>query len=234
MRIMTVAMVLAGFALSQAAPARSAAADYPPAFPRAGASQLLDNAWGAVWDVIYPPGQPTPMHRRQFDFVGVELADSSVTTTTPEGVRKDFPTKHGESYFLPRGTTHIEETPAGSPPRHAVIIDLKDGVPAAAAPERTPVSVFPGEAAQKVTESPRVVLWDYAWPARPRKVGAVLTRNTFIVIVDGGGELTGVGPDGKPQVQSVAAGQVLFRPAGATLSEAATKGAVRAIVVELK
>ncbi len=231
MRFVGMATVLAGLALASAPLAWSAEPDYPPAFPRAGASLLLDNAWGAAWDVIYAPGQPTPMHRHRFDFVGVELADSSVTITTPDGQKKTFPEKHGDSYFLPKGTTHIEETPAGDPARHAVIIDLKDGAPAVSAPASASVATFPGEAARKVQESPRAILWDYAWPAR--SPAATLAHNTFIVVVDGG-ELTTIGSDGKPQVRTVASGEVFFRPAGAMLSEAAIKGPVHAIVVELK
>jgi hypothetical protein len=231
MRFLRAAAVLGGLALASAPLAWGAEPDYPAAFPRAGASLVLDNAWGAVWDVVYTPGQPTPMHRHRFDFVGVELADSSVTITTPDGDRKSFPAKHGDSYFLARGTTHIEETPAGAPPRHAVIIDLKDGAPAASAPASALVAAFPGEAARKVQDGPRTILWDYAWPAK--SPAATLTHNTFIIVVDGG-ELTTIGSDGKPQVRAVASGQVFFRPAGATLSEAAIKGPVRAIVVELK
>ena len=230
MRILTTAAILAALFLAQ--PAR-AADDYPPAFPRAGGTLIMENAWGAAWDAVYAPGQPTPMHRHRFDFVGVELADSAVTVTTPDGQSKTFPAKHGDSYFLPRGVTHVELTPAGDPARHAVLIDLKDGAPAATSSPLASVAAFPGEAARKVVENPRVVLWDYAWPATPPAAPAVYARNTFIVIVDGG-ELTATGPAGKTATVPVTSGQVLFRPAGSALAEAATKGQVRAIVVELK
>ena len=58
------------------------------------------------------------------------------------------------------------------------------------------------------------------------------------ILVNGGyhdaGDLTATGPDGKTATVPVTSGQVLFRPAGSALAEAATKGPVRAIVVELK
>jgi len=225
MRIVTLAAAMAAIALS------STAADYAPAFPRAGARLVLDNAWGSAWDVTYTPGQPTPMHRHMLDSIGVELADSSVTVTTPDGAQETFPSKHGDSYYMPRGTTHIEVTPAGFPPRHAVIIELKDGAPAAPATAAAPGTTFPDAAARKVTESPRVILWDDAW-STSRPAVAVLTHNAFIVIVDGG-VLTTSRPDGKRRDQAVVAGQVLFQPAGSALPEA-FKGPVRAIVVELK
>ena len=227
MRMLSASLMMAALAVGQALPARAAAPDYPPAFPRAGATEVLANSWGTVWDVTYLPGQPTPMHRHRFDFIGVELADSAVTVTAPDGAAKTFPTRHGESYFLARGTTHVEETPAGQPTRHAVIVDLKDVAPAAPSP-----GAFVGDpAAKTVTENARMILWDYAWPTRPRPV--TVTHNTFIIIVDGG-ELTGHGPDGKAYIQTVTSGQVLFSPAGATLTAAATRGAVRAVLVELK
>jgi quercetin dioxygenase-like cupin family protein len=227
MRIMTLAAAMAVVALSQAV-----AADYPPAFPRAGARLVLDNAWGSAWDVTYRPGQPTPMHRHQLDSVGVELADSSVTVTTPDGAKESFPSKHGDSYYMPRGTTHIEVTPVGFPPRHAVIIELKDAPPAPTGSPDVSGSAFPGVSARKVTESPRVILWDYDWP-RHQPTAAILAHNAFIVIVDGG-ELTVFAPDGGLLTQTVVAGQVLFRPAGAVLPEAGAKDHVRAVVVELK
>ena len=234
MKRVIMAAVLAAFAWAPAALGAEADArlvanqDYPPAFPRAGPRLVLDNPWGAAWDVVYPPGQPTPMHRHGLDSVGVELADSSVTVTTPDGAAQSFPSRRGESYYMPRGTTHIEVTPAGFAPRHAVIIELKDGVPAAPAPG--PDLAAP--AAQKVAESPRVILWNYAWPASP---GAAvrLAHNAFIVVIDGG-RLTDAGPDGTRRTQAVTSGQVLFRPAGAVLSEVAAEGPVRAVVAELK
>jgi hypothetical protein len=230
LRILTLAAAVAAAALS------CAAAEYPPAFPREGASLVLDNAWGSAWDVTYSPGQPTTMHRHSLDSVGVELADSSVTVTTPDGAQERFPSKHGDSYFMPRGTTHIEVTPLGFPPRHAVIIELKDGAPPAPTIAAAPWAVFPDAAARKVTEGPRVILWDYAWPTShpaPRQTGAVLAHNAFIVIVDGG-ELMLPRPDGKRRLEAVTPGEVMFRPAGEVLPETGAKSHVRAVVVELK
>jgi len=226
MRILTLAAAMTGVALS------CVAADYPPAFPRAGAKLVLDNAWGSAWEVTYTPGQPTPMHRHQLDSVGIELADSSVTVTTPDGASETFPSKHGESYYMPRGTTHIELTPLGFAPRHAVIIELKDGAPVAAPIAAAQRSFFPDTAARKVSESPRVILWDYAWP-KSHPGSAVLAHNAFVVIVDGG-ELRLPGPDGRRRVEAVTPGEVLFRPAGAPLPASGEAGPIRAVVVELK
>lgn len=216
--------LLAVFALSFAGASRGQ--DLPPAFPRDGATLILDNAWGSVWDVVYTPGKPTPMHRHRFDFVGVELADSAVTITTLDGRRKTFPEPKGDSYFLPRGTTHIEETPLGSPARHAVIIDLKDGSPPGLAD--APVA-FQAGVATKVADNPRVIVWDHVWVAGRAEPAPALARNVFIVFVTAGVLST----RGAAAI-SVAPGQVIFEPAGAVLPVATANGSVRGVVVELK
>lgn len=55
------------------------------ALPRPSATQIRDSARGTVWDVIYPPGMPTGMHRDRTDFVGVEMVETSLEITTPDG-----------------------------------------------------------------------------------------------------------------------------------------------------
>ena len=221
MRIVTLAVALTAAIVAVAL--SCAAADYPPAFPRAGASLVLDNAWGSAWDVSYTPGQPTPMHRHQLDSVGVELADSSVTVTTPDGAQETFPSKHGDAYYMPRGTTHIEVTPLGlcAP---ACGDHRPEGRRAGGSGDwLAPASFFPDTAASKVAESPRVILWDYAWPSStPRRV--MLAHNAFIVILDGG-ELRLPGPDGRRRVETVKPGEVLFRPAGTPLPARRRQGA---------
>ena len=57
----------------------------PPAFPRDGAKQLIDNDRVTVWDVVIPKGKPTVMHQHKYDMVRVELADTTVRVTNPGG-----------------------------------------------------------------------------------------------------------------------------------------------------
>src|SRR5579885_2798326 len=90
-----------------------------PALPRPGATEIFDNARGRVWDVIYPPGMSTGMHRHPSDFVGVELVDTLLKVTTPDGKEHINPIHRGEIYMLPGGTTHIEETVVGHPQRNS-------------------------------------------------------------------------------------------------------------------
>jgi hypothetical protein len=57
-----------------------------PALPRPGATEIFENDRGRVWDVIYPPGMPTGMHRHATDFVGVELVDTLLNLTTSKRI----------------------------------------------------------------------------------------------------------------------------------------------------
>ena len=45
----------------------------PLPFPRAGAKQLLENDRVTVWDVVWPKGQPTALHRHPYTLAGVYL-----------------------------------------------------------------------------------------------------------------------------------------------------------------
>ncbi|MDE1940435.1 MAG: hypothetical protein KGI68_15540, partial [Alphaproteobacteria bacterium] len=100
-----------------------------PALPRPGATEIFDTARGRVWDVTYPPGMSTGMHRHPSDFVGVELVDTLLKVTTPDGKVRISPIHRGEIYMLPKGLTHIEENVIGQPQRNSILIELKDGGP---------------------------------------------------------------------------------------------------------
>ena len=47
-----------------------AAQSYPPAFPRTNATKLVETDRIVVWDIVWPKGQPTPMHQHVHDQVG--------------------------------------------------------------------------------------------------------------------------------------------------------------------
>ena len=51
-----------------------AQSELPPPFPRTNATQLLDTDRITVWDVVWPKGQPTAMHRHVYDQVGTYYA----------------------------------------------------------------------------------------------------------------------------------------------------------------
>src|ERR1041385_6265277 len=136
-----------------------------PALPRPGATQILDNERGRVWDVIYPPGMSTGMHRHPNDFVGVELVETMLKVTTPDGKEHVNPVHRGRIYMLPKGLTHIEENVIGHPQRNSILIELKDGGTREYANSgKTPFG-FAVDDAKKVADNDRVNLWDVAWNA---------------------------------------------------------------------
>ena len=198
-----------------------------PALPRPGATQILDNARGRVWDVIYPPGMPTGLHRHPSDFVGVELVDTMLKVTRPDGKASTNPIRRGTIYMLRQGLTHIEESVVGQPQRNSILIELKgerpDGKPAA-----------PGfTAGKKVTDNERVMLWDASWTAGQPAQPFAQTHDIFLVPIDAG-VLEITAPGETRRTLPLSGGMVVFLPAGAQRSIRSTQGTVRAAVVELK
>lgn len=205
----------------------------PHAFPREGAIQVFDNSWGTAWNATWTPHKPTSLHQHTYDFVGVELVDTSFSLSAPGQQPRTVFSKRGASYFLPKGTTHVEEGLSSNPPRHAVLIDLKDTPSRSYNNSTSYPMAFPMRDAIKVVENQRIIMWDYTWTPGQSTPIYFHDRDSFVMIVDGG-ELTLSTSDAAPQVISVSPGQVLFNPGGRAYAEHANKGAVRAIIVELK
>ena len=159
--------------------------------------------------------------------------DSTFNVTQPGGDPRPTARKKGDAYFLPKGTTHSEEGLSDSPPRHAVLIDLKPQQSPAVVNNTQYRAVFPANTATKVLENPRVVMWDMTWTAGQPAQIYFYTRNTFVVYVDGG-ELRSSEAGGVEALRPIAPGQVIFVAAGRARSDQATAASVRAIVVELK
>jgi len=198
-----------------------------PALPRPGATEILDNARGRVWDVIYPPGMPTGMHRHPTDFVGVELVDTMLKVTTPDGKVSTNPIKRGSIYMLRQGLTHIEENVVGQPQRNSILIELKGE-----RPDGKPVA--PGfTAGKKVADNERLMLWDANWNAGQPAQPFAQTHDIFLVPIDAG-VLEITAPGEATRTLPLSGGMVVFLPANTQRSIRSTQGIVRAGVVELK
>jgi len=198
-----------------------------PALPRPGATEILDNARGRVWDVIYPPGMPTGMHRHPTDFVGVELVDTMLKVTTPDGKASTNPIHRGTIYMLRQGLTHIEESVVGQPQRNSILIELKGE-----RPDAKPAA--PGfSAGKKITDNERVMLWDASWAAGQPAQSFAQPHDIFLVPIDAG-VLEITAPGEAVQTLPLSGGMVVFLPASAQRSIRSTLGTVRAAVVELK
>jgi uncharacterized protein YjlB len=204
-----------------------------PALPRPGATQIFDNARGRVWDVIYPPGMSTGMHRHPSDFVGVELVETLLKVTTPDGKEHVGPIRRGQIYMLPKGTTHIEENVVGHPQRNSILIELKDGGPALYDNHSAAPAGFAAAGAQQVADNARVILWDARWTAGAPAKRFFQSHDMFIVPIDAG-TLSITSPDDATQTLPLAGGQVVFLQGGHVRDIHATEGNVRAAVIELK
>ena len=96
---------------------------YPLAFPRKHVKKLLENTQVVVWDYVWRPGEPTPMHFHDKDAVVVFEATGALKATTPDGNSAIAEIKFGGVRFNPRGRTHTEVLAGGE--ARAVITELK-------------------------------------------------------------------------------------------------------------
>ena len=112
-----------------------AAQDLPPPFPRTNATKLLETDRINVWDIVWPKGQPTALHRHVYDQVGTYYARGGRLITATDGTERRGMTEVGSLSTTRKGTTHVEEGTT-DPPLRAVFIELKkdepSGTPAAA------------------------------------------------------------------------------------------------------
>jgi len=230
-------IILAALAAVSASPlyAQEMAGPYKlvPALPRPGATQILDNERGTVWDVIYPPGMSTGMHRHPVDFVGIELVDTMLKVTTPDGQVHVNPVRRGQIYMLPKGLTHIEENVIGHPQRNSILIELKDAGPHDYRNSGHAPAGFTADSAKKTADNARVILWDASWPAGAAGKSFFQSHDMFLVPMDPG-VLTITSGDEPAKTLPVAGGQVVFLPGGHTRTIQSSEGTVRAAVVELK
>ena len=210
-----------------------AAQSYPPPFPRAGATRLIENERVVVWDVTWPKGQPTPMHRHPRDLVGVFLADGSRVITAEDGTKTPSVTKAGQAVFAPKGVVHIEEGTSDQPAR-AILLELSGDRPSGVAATGTNVRpAFPREGAKQLLDNERVTVWDYQWTTGATVPLHHHTRDAVIIWFENG-KLQSNPASGAPSEIVAAVGQARYAPRGTVHSETVTAGTPRAIVVELK
>jgi hypothetical protein len=96
---------------------------YPLAFPRLNAKKLLENDKVVVWDTVWLPGKPTPMHFHDKDALVVYEASGALQSTTADGKQAVSNYHYGQIRFSPRDHTHSEVLVGGH--GQEVIIELK-------------------------------------------------------------------------------------------------------------
>lgn len=97
--------------------------DRPPAFPREGAKQLLDNERVRVWDYVFTTGHVGPVHRHVRDAVAVWVADGKLRSTPPGGAPTVTTVRKFTATYSRRGNVHTEEAIEGAP--RAYVFELK-------------------------------------------------------------------------------------------------------------
>ena len=106
----------------------AAGQSYPPPFPRPGAVKMLENPRVQVWNVEWPKGQTTALHRHPYDMTGTYYAPGDRLITAVDGSKRPVSTKAGGIIWQRTGLTHIEEGTSDEPLR-AVMIELKQDGP---------------------------------------------------------------------------------------------------------
>jgi hypothetical protein len=95
----------------------------PLAFPRPHVKKLLENDRVIVWDYVWTPGQPTPMHFHDKDALVVHEANGALQSTAADGQITVNEYKFGDIRFNKRDRSHTELLVSGA--AHAVITELK-------------------------------------------------------------------------------------------------------------
>lgn len=213
--------------------ALAAQQELPPPFPRTNATKLLETDRIAVWDIVWPKGQPTAMHRHPYDQVGTYYARGGRTITTPDGQARSNITEVGSLSTTRKGTTHIEEG-STEPPLRAVFIELKkdtaSGLPAVNA-GGTPA--FPREGAQQLLDDDRVTSWDYTWASGAQSLRYRVAQETVVVWLGDGRLRVTQGTDA-PTESTVKAGTMRHLARGSNETLEMVGGSPRALFFQLK
>jgi hypothetical protein len=204
----------------------------PPPFPRTNATKLLDTDRFTIWDIVWPKGQPTAMHRHIYDQVGTYYARGGRLITTPDGAARATITEVGSLSTTRKGTTHIEEGNT-DPPLRAVFIELKKETASGVREADVGPAPFPREGAKQILDDDRVTAWDYTWAPGSQGLRYRPARETVIVWL-GAGKLR-VTPGGGAATESdVHAGTMRHMARDSNETVEIVSGSPRAILFQLK
>jgi predicted metal-dependent enzyme (double-stranded beta helix superfamily) len=136
------------------------AAKLPPAYPRAGATKILDNDRVQVWNIAWLKGQPSPLHRHLYDLVGVYYEPGDRMIISPEGAKRPVSTRAWDISFQKAGVTHIEEGTSDAPLR-AVFVEMKQAGPYGVDTASADAPPFSGQGAIQKLDNERVTVWEF-------------------------------------------------------------------------
>lgn len=183
----------------------------PPPYPREGTKALIDNARAQVWDVSWPKGKPSGMHRHLYDMTGLYYWPGDRIITAVDTSTRNISTKAGQIQWQLKGITHIEEGTSDDPLR-AVMIELKGDGPSGKVEKTAGVAAFTGST-MPLLDNERVTVWDYT-KAAPVKHSHPM--DAFVVWTEG------------------RVGHAVFIPAGTAHTDEPIGTATKATIFELK
>ena len=193
----------------------------PPPYPRPGTKALLDNSRAQVWDVSWPKGTPSGLHRHLYDMTGLYYWPGDRVITAVDGSTRNITTKAGAIQWQLKGITHIEEGTSEDSLR-AVMIELKGDGPSGKVVKTAGVAAFTGNV-MPLLDNERVTVWDYARPVGDglKAVAYAATphrhpMDTFVVWTEG------------------RVGHAVFIPAGTVHADEPIGAATKATIFELK
>ena len=211
----------------------SSAQTYPPPFPRPNATKLLETDRLVVWDIVWPKGQPTALHRHVNDQVGTYYQAGGRVITSPDGTARPSTTPVGNLSTTKKGTLHIEEGTT-DPPLRAVFVEMKMDTPSGLPDTPSDIApVFPREGAKQLHDDERVTVWDYSWTPGAKEIARRYPRDAVIVWM-GSGKMRSTRKGGAPARIDTVAGKMQYMTRGTVLTEAAVEGTPRAFVFEFK
>jgi hypothetical protein len=161
--------------------AQAPATKLPPAYPRAGATKILDTDGVQVWNIAWLKGQPSPLHRHLYDLVGVYYQPGDRMIISPEGAKRPVATKAWDIAFQKAGVTHIEEGTSEAPLR-AVFVEMKQAGPYGADTGGGEAPAFSGQGATQKLDNERVAVWEFTRPLSGRHRH---THDAVVAAIDG-------------------------------------------------
>ena len=209
------------------------AQEYPHAFPRPGATKLLENERVFVWEVLWPNGAPQVYHRHRYDMTGVFLRWGPLRVTRLDGSFAESlePFEIPWVFFQGKGVTHKEEG-IGEPERHSIMIDLKEYTPTDLEPRTDILPAFPLAGAEEVLDNPRVSVWSLDMQPGQTIPMHYHDRDVVWVCLEGG-TLLYTGEDGREVRATWAYKDVRFLPRGQAHTIEVVSGSRRMMLFEL-
>ncbi len=195
----------------------------PVPYPREGTKALVDNERAQVWDVSWPKGKPSGLHRHLYAMTGLYYWPGDRVITAVDGTTRNISTKAGQIQWQLKGITHIEEGTSDDSLR-AVMIELKGDGPSGKVDKTPGVAAFTANT-MPLLDNERVTVWDYASGSdfgsgsRRRLTPAASHRHpmdTFVVWTEG------------------RAGHAIFLAAGTVHADEPIGAATKATIFELK